>query len=700
MLLLKSALDQTPDGVFVFDADSLRVQFVNEEASRQSGYARDELLAMHAYDITPDISKARFRELAAPLLSGEQAAINFETLQARKSGQRSPVDVMLRGIGSTEGPAQLVAILRDATERKQTEAALRVAAAAFDSQECTIITDAAGVIVRVNPAFTKTTGYTAEEAVGQTPRLLKSDRHEDGFYHAIKDALIHNGSWQGEIWNRRKTAEVRPAWLSVSAVKDGEGLVTHYVGTLVDVSERKAAEDRLRELAFYDPLTRLPNRLLLLDRLDRSLAAALRGRHRGALLLLDLDDFKRLNDTQGHGVGDRLILEVARRLQASVRKADTLARLGGDEFVVILENLGTEDLAAARAETVAEKITALFERPFRLEIDEGSQQSLEFHCTASLGITLFGSLTTSTDELMRQADLAMYQAKNAGRNCIRFFDPAMQAAVKARVSLEADLRQAVQKNQFVLHYQPQVDSDGRLIGAEALVRWQHPRLGMVSPSDFIPLAEETGLILPLGNWVLETACAQLVAWASHHETAKLTLAVNVSGHQFHRTDFVEHVLTVLESSGADPRKLKLELTESLLLKDVEDIIAKMSSLKAEGVGFSLDDFGTGYSSLSYLKRLPLDQLKIDQGFVRDILVNANDAAIAKMVVTLAENMGLEVIAEGVEEEAQRGFLANHGCHRYQGYLFSRPLPVETFEEFIRQGAACAPTLASASLAEA
>ena len=558
-------------------------------------------------------------------------------------------------------------------ESQRTAADLRVAATAFESQEGMLITDAESVILRVNQAFTDITGYTAEEAVGQTPRMLRSGRHDPAFYAAMWATAQGAGSWQGEVWNRRKNGELYAEWLSITAVKSAAGEITHYVGTLTDITGRKAAEEEIRYLAFYDFLTRLPNRRLLLDRLQQAVVVSARGGRKGALFFIDLDNFKDLNDTLGHNQGDLLLQQAAQRLTSCVRGGDTVARLGGDEFLVMLEDLSEDDQeAAALAKGVGEKILAVLNQPYMLA-------ERECHSTSSIGVTLFGDHQENVEELLKQADLAMYEAKAAGRNSLRFFDPGMQAQVTARALLEADLRQGVLKDQFLLYYQPQVDGEGHLTGAEALVRWQHPRRGLIFPGEFIPAAEESGLILPLGHWVLEAACAQLVRWADKAEMARLTLAVNISARQFRHPDFVEQVLAVLDRSGADPRKLKLELTESLLLEDVEDIIAKMSALKARGVGFSLDDFGTGYSSLSYLKRLPLDQLKIDQSFVRDVLTDQNDAAIARTVVALGQSLGLAVIAEGVETEQQRAFLAAHGCHAYQGYLFSRPVPLEAFE---------------------
>lgn len=581
------------------------------------------------------------------------------------------------------GPRDIAAVAQEFNAmidaQQRSDAQLRIAAIAFESQEDMMITDANNVILQVNRAFAETTGYIAEEVVGQTPRLLRSDRHGPDFYTAMWDTIKHTGGWQGEIWGRRKNGEIYPSWLTITAVKSDDGTVTHYVSTETDITARKAAQDQITHLAFYDPLTQLPNRRLLLDRLHQALAASARsGHHHGALLFIDLDHFKTLNDTLGHDKGDLLLQQVAQRLVTCVREGDTVARLGGDEFVVMLEGLSVHpDEAATQAETSGEKILATLNQPYLLA-------GYENRSTPSIGVTLFGDHQTSIEELLKQADLAMYQSKTAGRNTLRFFDPKMQAMVTERAALEIDLREAVRQQQFILHYQPQVVGEGRLTGAEALVRWQHPQRGLVSPAEFIPLAEETGLILPLGHWVLETACAQLATWAAQPDTAHLFLAVNVSAKQLHQADFVDQVLAVLASTGANPHRLKLELTESLLVSHVENTIAKMAALKAHGVGFSLDDFGTGYSSLSYLKRLPLDQLKIDQGFVRDILIDPNDAAIAKMVIALAESLGLTVIAEGVEIEAQRDFLARQGCHAYQGYLFSHPLPLEVFERFVKQ----------------
>ncbi|MCB1978083.1 MAG: EAL domain-containing protein [Burkholderiaceae bacterium] len=570
----------------------------------------------------------------------------------------------------------LVGVMLDITERTRMENDLRHAATVFDNiAEGVTIAEHDGTIIAVNRAFCTITGYDRAEVIGQNSRMLQSGRHDRQFYIHMWEALARNGRWQGEIWNRRKNGEIYPEWLSITAVHAPQKQTTHYVATFSDITHQKQNEARIEALAFSDPLTGLPNRRLLLDRLAHALLVSTRNERLGALFFIDLDDFKGLNDTRGHYVGDLLLQQVAQRLVACVREGDTVARLGGDEFVVMLEGLSQDAMQAVKqAEAVGSSILLALNEAYVL-------QGSAHHNTPSIGVALFGETPGSVEDLLKQADLAMYRAKASGRNALRFFDPEMQSVVATRVALEAELRQALQQNQFLLYYQPQVDDANQITGVEALVRWEHPQRGMVSPLEFIPLAEETGLILGLGHWVLQTACRQLAAWSTRPQRAHLTMAVNVSARQFHSPHFVEQVLGVLEHTQANPQRLKLELTESLLIANIEDVISKMDALKAHCVGFSLDDFGTGYSSLSYLKRLPLDQLKIDQGFVNHILTDPNDAAIARMVVALSESLGLEVIAEGVESAEQRDFLAHHGCRAYQGYLFSRPLPIDAFEAF-------------------
>ncbi|MDD5335529.1 MAG: EAL domain-containing protein [Rhodoferax sp.] len=456
--------------------------------------------------------------------------------------------------------------------------------------------------------------------------------------------------------------------------KDGRRKGLAIIGR--DITERKLTEQKIHRLAFYDALTLLPNRHLLLDRLQQAMGVSQRSGQHGALLLLDLDHFKTINDTQGHALGDLLLIEVAQRLQACVREADSVARLGGDEFVVMLEELGSQpDQASTAAQRVAEKICQELSQPYALK-------EHPCHTTPSIGISLFRGHLESAQDVLQHADVAMYQAKAAGRNAIRFFDPRMQTVLDTRVALETDLRQALVKQQFQLYYQIQVDRQRRPVGAEGLLRWQHPNQGLVFPAQFIAQAEDTGLIVPIGLWVLQTACAQLKAWQKDALTRDLTLAVNVSAKQFHQDDFVAQVQRALLDSGAEASLLKLELTESMVLENVEDTIRKMHELKRLGVSFSMDDFGTGYSSLQYLKRLPLDQIKIDQSFVRDITNDPNDAAIVQTIIAMTQALGLKVIAEGVETEAQRDFLLRHGCQAFQGYLFARPVPIGEFESLL------------------
>ncbi|HXZ08149.1 MAG TPA: EAL domain-containing protein, partial [Paraburkholderia sp.] len=652
-------------------------RWMNSAVEAYIGYTVDECMAMTDFAGTvfhpEDIPRvAPEFEKASQGLRGE----DLEFRCVRKDGSLMWLSASWVPISDSRGAfIGFRTSGRDITERKQAEAELRIAAVAFDSMEPMMITDANATILRVNSAFTECTGYSAEEIVGQTPRELRSDRHDTAFYEEMWDSIRRTGGWQGEIWDRRKNGEVYPKWLTISAVTGEDGIVSHYVGTHHDITERKIAEERIKELAFFDALTRLPNRTLLLDRLKQAITASARSEACGALLFIDLDHFKTLNDTLGHDKGDLLLQQVAQRLAESVAESDTVARVGGDEFVVVLGNLSkNRQEAANQTEAVGERILAVLGSPYQLG-------QIEYRSSASIGATVFRGHQASIDELLKQADLAMYKSKERGRNAVRFFDPDMQTVVLQRATLEAGLRDAIEANQFLLHYQAQVDGS-RVTGAEALLRWQHPTRGIVPPAEFIPLAEETGLILALGNWVLEAACTQLALWATRPEMAHLTIAVNVSAQQFREPDFVDNVLITIARTGARADRLKIELTESVLVDNVQDIIEKMGALKSQGIVFALDDFGIGYSSLSYLKRLPLDQLKIDRSFVRDVLVDPNDAVIAKTIVALARSLGLGVIAEGVETEAQRDFLAEAGCYAYQGYYFCRPVPIDGLEAML------------------
>lgn len=563
-------------------------------------------------------------------------------------------------------------------ESQRTAADLRIAASAFEAQEGMLITDAAGIILRVNKAFTNITGFLAIDAIGHTPKLLSSGRHDMAYYRDMWEQINSTGSWEGEIWNKRKNGEIFPEYLTITSVKDDNGIVTHYVGTFNDITADKLAADEIKLLAFYDHLTGLPNRRLLTDRISHALASSKRDGRQGALLFIDLDNFKALNDTLGHDIGDMLLKQVAQRLLSCVREGDTVARLGGDEFVVMLEDMNacTEE-AAAQTESAAGNILKALNQPYQLA-------GHEIHSTPSIGATLFGNVRISIDELFKQADIAMYQSKKAGRNTLRFFDPVMQETIDIRASLEAELRNALEYQQLHLYFQIQVDNSRNVLGAETLLRWIHPERGMISPGQFIPLAEETGLILPIGLWVLDTACAQLKRWEEQSETRDLVLAVNVSARQFRQADFVSQVVNIVQRHAINPFHLKLELTESLLLENIEAIISTMNELKQIGIQFSLDDFGTGYSSLQYLKKLPLDQLKIDQSFVRDITFDASDKAIVKTIIAMADSLNLDVIAEGVETTEQQQMLLDKGCKHFQGYLFGKPVPIEQFEALLKK----------------
>jgi diguanylate cyclase (GGDEF)-like protein/PAS domain S-box-containing protein len=567
--------------------------------------------------------------------------------------------------------------LRDRTF-SESQIQQRIAATAFESQEGIMITDADAHIIRVNAAFTKITGYTADDAIGQTPKLLSSGRQDEAFYNEMWDRLLKFGAWEGEIWNRRKSGETYPEHLSITGVKDLEGIVTHYVASFADITMSKNATDEIENLAFYDPLTFIPNRRLFLDRIKQAFASSTRSNKRGAVVFLDIDHFKTLNDTLGHDVGDLLLKEVAMRLAHCVRESDTIARLGGDEFVVLLENL-SEDLieAASQAKDMCQKILHALSQHYLLGIHQ-------HYCTASIGVTLFADHDAALEQIIKQADIAMYQSKSNGRNTFSFYDQKMQEIITTRADMESDLREAILQKQFELHYQVQEDRSGNPVGAEALIRWRRSKRKLTLPVDFIPLAEETGTILQIGQWVLETACQQLAIWKLNPLCRNLILSINISAKQLIQTDFVTQVQDALQRHEIDPSKLKLELTESIMINDFDTIIATMHALFALEIGFSLDDFGTGYSSLQYLKKLPLSELKIDKSFVDDIAVDKGDLAISRTIIAMAHSLELSVIAEGVETEEQKQCLVDLDCMYFQGYLFGKPMPIDKFEASLRK----------------
>jgi diguanylate cyclase (GGDEF)-like protein/PAS domain S-box-containing protein len=669
----KRIIETTHDGYWLTDTRGILLE-VNQGYADISGYSVEELVGMHISQLeAQEKSVEEVRVHMERIIS--QGYDIFETRHRHKNGLEIDIEVSTTYMSETQ---QLVVFCRDISERKRAEEVMRVAAAAFETHDAIVITDAQSNIIRVNRAFTEITGYTVEDVLGKNPRIMSSGRQDRAFYADMWQHLLAQGSWAGEIWDRRKSGEVYPKWMTISAVKNTRGETTQYVAIFSDISARKQAEEEIRNLAFYDALTKLPNRRLLMDRFRLALSVSVRSQHYGAVLFLDMDRFKVLNDTLGHNYGDMMLVEVAQRIQSCVREMDTVARLGGDEFVVLLEELDPNaELASQKAALVAEKIREALHAPYCLKDNQ-------HHSSPSIGVCLYCGTDESVDDLLKYADMAMYQAKDSGRNAVRFFDPVMQHAVEIRAAMEADLRHAVASQQLELYYQIQMDSEHRPLGAEALVRWRHPKRGMVSPAQFIPIAEESSLILDLGGWVMDTACRQLAEWAKDERTRGFILAVNVSSKQFRQHDFVETVAALLQRHGVDAACLKLELTESVVLEDVTDVVAKMHGLKALGVRLSLDDFGTGYSSLSYLKSLPLDQIKIDQSFVRDITLDQNDAMLVITIIDMAQNFHLNVIAEGVETEAQLSFLKQHNCMAYQGYYFSKPVPIEEFDRLIRK----------------
>jgi len=628
------------------------------------------------FDFLSPASKTRLEGHMATF--GEHGFADLELTLQSPSGKLRPISLSFNGfLDATGRPQNNRFVSFDLSAVKQISEKQRIAAIAFESLAGICVTDSKGIILQVNQAFTALTGYSAAEAVGQTMHLLSSGHQDKAFYRAMWAELGRDHRWQGEIYNRRKDGQIIAEWLSISAICGADGNISNYIGTFYDITANKAAQEQVSHMAYFDMLTQLPNRRLLQDRLTQSLAAMQRSSFHGALLFIDLDNFKDINDSRGHDAGDLLLIEAARRLEAGVREGDSVARMGGDEFVVLLEQLDEkEGEAAQQARQIGKKLLLAMAMPYQFS-------DFEFRCSASIGISLFnvGALPAV---LLQQADLALYQAKKLGKNTLRFFDPLMQAAVTARSEMEQALHRALELGEFQLRYQPQVDQNGRIVAAEALLRWFPSGRQAISPADFIPLAEESGLILPIGAWVLEMACAQLCAWQANPMTRDLKLGINVSPRQFLEPDFTEQVVRALEVHGVNPALLQLEVTENLVL-DVADAIARMNALRNRGVTFSMDDFGTGYSSLSSLTKLPLDQLKIDKSFVRNMKDSPTDATIVRTIIAMAQSLGLEVIAEGVETDEQQAFLAQYGCNLYQGFLFSAAVDAGEFENLIALG---------------
>lgn len=648
-----------------------RIETCYTQADGCFGWRVDEVIGqpLHAILLHPDDRQTYLDALASCLehAADRESVCRVELKGQHRSGSALLLEVSLSRIGYPQG-AKVLASLRDLTQHRSAQDDLRIAETAFDLFEGLVVIDAHKNIVKVNSAFTTITGYDAHEAVGKVSSIFRADKTIDNVYHELRRVLTTERFWQGEVWDRRKNGERYPAWLRISAVVDPGGDTRHYVISFVDNTAQHRSEERIHNLAFFDSLTQLPNRRLLMDRLKRACHRSDRQRSLGAVLVIDLDNFKEVNDTLGHDVGDELLTLTASRLQQCLKSDDTIARLGGDEFIVVLESLSEETSAAVgRAELVANRLRLVLVEPIELH-------GQPIQISISIGAVLLDGHSLSESDLVKHAEAAMYQAKAAGRNCVRFFSSIQQDLLERRFELIASMRKGFPEH-FALHYQLQVNAHGEPVGVEALIRWHHPTLGNISPAMFIPLAEETDFVIQMGTWVLETACRQLVAWSEHPTTQALTIAVNVSAKQFHRSDFVQTVVDVIQQTGAKPNQIKLELTEGLMLHDVSDVIEKMHVLRRAGVHFSIDDFGTGYSSLSYLKRLPLDQLKIDRSFVHDLQVDPNDQTIARTVVTLGHSLGLNVIAEGVETTQQRDILLQLGCDSFQGYLFGRPMGI-------------------------
>ena len=557
-------------------------------------------------------------------------------------------------------------------EVEQNQNQLRVLASSFNLQEGIIICDENGLIIKTNQAFSNITGYSAEEALGRNPRFLSSGRHDASFYTEMWKSLLANGKWDGEVWNRRKTGEIYPENLAIVIIKDSEGKTINYVASMTDITKRVAASEEIKQLAFFDSLTGLPNRRLLLDRLAQTLHSNERTGNHGALLFLDLDNFKAINDSYGHDSGDLLLQQAAVRIVDSVRAIDTVSRIGGDEFVVILQSLNQQESEAViEAEIIAKRILYSLNVPYKIK----GRDDL---CSTSIGATIFQSNADSID-VLKQADIALYKAKESGRNVLFFFDPIMQTIINAQAEIKRDLKEAILQHQFELYYQVQVDNNGAPVGAEALMRWLHPTKGYISPADFIPIAEESQAIISIGDWVIDAACAQLKQWESNELTRTLSLSVNISAKEFRAENFVEKLKMTIRHHAINPSKLRFELTEGMLISDINDAIETMNKLNELGIYFELDDFGTGYSSLQYLKRLPVYQLKIDRTFVRDVVESVNEQGIVRAIIAMAEALQIRVLAEGVETKAQRQHLADIGCNYFQGYLFGKPVPIDQFE---------------------
>jgi len=677
-LLSRQILDRALDGVINLDQHG-RVIYWNAEAERIFGYSSEHAQSRDIIElILPPHQHLVIRELMQQFLVagvGKENYRRFEINALRADGAKIPVGIAVIVL-QRHGEYFFNGFVRDLTEHKKNIEELRISAITFNSQDAIIITDAEIKTLRVNKKVLDITGYKSRELIGIEPSLLSSNVQSEQFYADMWRKIEAVGSWEGELWDKRKNGDAFPLQIAITAIRDAKSRVTNYVFSFSDITATKRDADAIHRLAFFDPLTHLPNRRALIERVAQALIAGESHGKTLAVLFVDMDNFKDINDALGHQLGDRILMETARRLRRCMRSDDTVARIGSDEFAVVVKNLDLNvETAKAEVEVVAAKILTTLNSSYRLD-------EQEIHGGASIGVAIASHCQIPVEELFKQADIGLYQAKSSGRNKMCFFDPAMEQTVTLQAQLANALHGAVQDQQFELYYQIQVDSEHSVVGAEALIRWEHPQLGFVSPNDFIPLAEASGLILPIGRWVLDNACAQLKRWQSDTRTCWLSVAINISPRQFHQSDFVETVLQAIAKFDISPSSLKLELTETVILDNTSETVEKMHQLKRAGVEFALDDFGTGYSSLSYLTQLPLSQLKMDQSFVRNIGLTEGDDIIVQTIIVMAKSLGIRVIAEGVETEAQCSFLKNLGCPLFQGYLFSKPVPVAEFEKLL------------------
>ncbi len=669
---LRLFIEHAPAALAMFDQ---QMRYLAASRRWAEDYSVDgaALVGQSHYAVFPEIG-LRWRALHQRALAGEVLRCEEDRFVRQDGSVQWLRWEMHPWLTDAQIVGGMVIFTEDISERKRTEETLRQSATIFESmRDGVLITDLTPTIIAVNPAYTDITGYTPEDALGCNPRILQSGRHDRGFYQSMWQNVVETGYWVGEVWNRRKSGELYPQLLSISAVKDTAGQPCNYVGVFTDISQIRQSEAQLAHLAHFDPLTGLPNRLLAYSRLEHAIERSGRARQRVAVLLIDIDRFKTINDSLGHAVGDTLLSAVATRLREHTPAAvDTLARLGGDEFLLVLDNMNDPGESASLAQTLLDALSAPFSLPDLPQVYLG----------ASIGVSVYPDDAHDATELVQHADLAMYLAKQKGRNTYRFHTESMSRAAREQLTLETRLRHALDAGEFVLHYQPLLNADTHaLAGVEALVRWQPPNETMVPPIKFIPLAEDSGLIIPLGDWVLRQACQQARAWLDAGAPPRV-MAVNISARQFQHPLFVAGVRQALDDTGLPPACLELELTESMFMDQIEQSIHTMQQLKDFGVRLSIDDFGTGYSSLAYLKRFPIDKLKIDQSFVRGIAHDASDREITATIVAMARNLGLEVLAEGVETAEQLAFLQQLGCQFYQGYLFCKPLPAAQLQTWI------------------